>query len=116
MSITTTASRAQPFSNLLSKSSRAEASLQSSMDQGAAPNSHARKPRFFRAVPPGSKLAASLGRVQSRVWLVLVLAAACALYFYFVSAGGLRNWPVYGTYLDLQADGFRSGHTYLPLK
>ncbi|HYP98289.1 MAG TPA: hypothetical protein VER96_06420 [Polyangiaceae bacterium] len=86
------------------------------MDQGAAPNSHARKPRFFRAVPPGSKLAASLEQVRSRVWLLLVLVAACAIYFYFVSAGGLRNWPVYGTYLDLQADGFRSGHTYLPLK
>lgn len=86
------------------------------MDQGAEPNSHAPKPRFFRAVPPGGKLAASIRNLRSRLWLALVLAAACAIALYYVSAGGLRNWPVYGTYLDLQADGFRSGHTYLPLK
>jgi len=86
------------------------------MDQGAAPNTHARKPRFFRAPPPGSKAAASIRHLRSRLWLLLVLVAACAVYYYFISAGGLRNWPVYGTYLDLQADGFRAGHTYLPLK
>lgn len=41
--------------------------------------------------------------------------AAWGIYLCFVSAGGLAHWPVYGTYLDMQSDGFRSGHTYLPL-
>jgi len=86
------------------------------MDQGAVPNSHARKLRFFTAPPPGGKLAASIRYLRSRLWLLLVLVGACLIYYYFVSAGGLRNWPIYGTYLDLQADGFRAGHTYLPLK
>src|SRR6185369_2155377 len=86
------------------------------MDQGAAPNTHARKPRFFRAPPPGSKAAASIRHLRSRLWLLLVLVAACAVYYYFLSSSGLLNWPVYSTYLDLQADGFRAGHTYLPLK
>lgn len=86
------------------------------MDQGAAPNARARKPHFFTAPPVGGRLAASIRHLRSRVWLLLVLAAACGIYYYFISAGGLRNWPVYGTYLDLQADAFRAGHTYLPLK
>jgi hypothetical protein len=86
------------------------------MDQGAAPKSQARKPSFLSAPLPGSKLAARIGHLRSRLWLLAVLGALCALYFYFVSAGGLRNWPVYGTWLDLQADGFRQGHTYVALE
>lgn len=88
------------------------------MDQGAAPNTHTRKPRFslLGSPPPGSRAAASIRHLRSRVWLLFVLLAACAIYFFFISAGGLSKWPVYGTYLDLQADGFREGHTYLPLK
>lgn len=85
------------------------------MDQGAAPNSQPRKRRFFSAPPAGGQLAARIRNLRSRTWLLLVLVALCALYYFFVSAGGLRNWPVYGTYLDLQADGFRSGHTYVAL-
>jgi hypothetical protein len=87
------------------------------MDQGPAPIKHRRGLLgFFAAPPPGGKLAASIQHLRSRLWLGLVLLFACAIYYFFVSGGGLRHWPVYGTYLDLQADAFRSGHLYLPLK
>jgi len=89
------------------------------MDQGSAPIS---KPRgllrflSLPAPPPGGRLAASIQHFRSRLWLLLVLLVACAVYFYFISAGGLRNWPVYGVYLDWQADAFRAGHLYLKLQ
>jgi len=51
--------------------------------------------------------------LASRLWLYAVLVIACVVYVYFVSAGGVRNWPVYGVYLDFQADAFRAGHSYL---
>jgi len=86
------------------------------MDQGAELNRPARKQRFFKAPLPGGRVAARLQQLRSRTWLLVVLAAMIALYLFYVSAGGARNWPVYGTYLDLQADGFREGHTYVPLK
>jgi len=38
------------------------------------------------------------------------------VYVYFASAGTLHRWPVYGTFLDLQAEGFRSGHLYMKLE
>jgi hypothetical protein len=86
------------------------------MDQGPAPTSHAPRQRFFAEPPPGGRLAASIQHLRSRLWLLVVVSALFGVYWYFVSAGGLRNWPVYGTYLDLQADGFRAGHLYVPLK
>jgi len=95
------------------------------MDQGSAPVSRPRELLSLSrlgalnplsALPPGGRLAAGVRHLRSRLWLLLVLLAACALYFYFISAGGIRNWPVYGNYLDLQADAFRTGHLYLPLK
>ncbi|MEI9952430.1 MAG: hypothetical protein WDO74_26490 [Pseudomonadota bacterium] len=87
------------------------------MDQGSAPIGHQRGPLdFFAAPPAGGKLAARIKNLRSRLWLLAVVLVGCAVYLYFISAGGLRSWPIYGTYLDLQADGFRSGHLYLPLK
>ena len=32
--------------------------------------------------------------MKARLWLVVVLVLACAVYVYFASAGGMRNWPV----------------------
>ncbi len=113
------ASCARSSSKLFSKTSRIDTSLQSSMDQAAAPISHWRRllrSISFGAPPPGGRLEASIRHLRSRLWLVLVLAAVLAVYFYFISAGGLRNWPVYGNYIDLQADAFRGGHLYLPLE
>ena len=92
------------------------------MDQGSAPISQRRGPlrflagRALPALPPGGRLTASVQHLRSRLWLLLVLLAACAVYVYFISAGGLKNWPVYGVYLDWQADAFRAGHSYLNLK
>jgi len=89
------------------------------MDQGSGPVSHSRgRVGFWAALvaPPGGRLEASIRHLKSRLWLLLVLALVCSVYVYFVSAGGRRHWPVYGNYLDLQADAFRSGHLYLPLE
>lgn len=66
--------------------------------------------------PPGGRAAAALRHLRSRLWLVAALTVAAFVYVYFVSAGRFTDWPVYGTYHDLQADGFLSGHTYLPVE
>jgi len=109
--------RAQPFSNLLSKTSRIDTKLRSSMDQASASVTHRRRLLdFFVAPPAGGRLAARIAHLKSRWWLALVVLVACGIYLFVVSAGGVRNWPVYGTYLDLQADAFRAGHLYLGLK
>src|SRR6188768_1476291 len=87
------------------------------MDQGSVPTSRARRLlRVFEAPPPGGRLAGRIEHLKARLWLVVVLVLACAVYVYFASAGGMRNWPVYGIYLDLQADAFRLGHLYVPLE
>jgi hypothetical protein len=89
------------------------------MDQGAAPINHQRGLRHFFTLlspPPGGRLAASIRHLRSRLWLLFLLLVACLVYTYFVSAGGLRSWPVYGVYLDWQAEAFRAGHLYLPLQ
>lgn len=104
------------ISNLLSTNSPNEASLASSMDQGSAPVRHTRGLLDVLAPPSGGRLSAALQHLRSRAWLLVIVLIACGTYLYFVSAGGIRHWPIYGTYLDLQADGFRSGHLYLPLE
>src|SRR6478752_2867949 len=87
------------------------------MDQGSVPTSRARRLlRVFEGPPPGGRLAGRIEHLKARLWLVVVLVLACAVYVYFASAGGMRNWPVYGIYLDLQADAFRLGHLYVPLE
>ena len=87
------------------------------MNQGPPPLSGWRdRLRLLAAPPAGGRLAAHIEHLRSRVWLLLVLLFACMTYVYFVSAGGLRNWPQYGVYLDWQADAFRAGHLYLKLE
>jgi hypothetical protein len=50
-----------------------------------------------------------------RRWRMVVLVVlVCAGYEFFVSAG-LDEWPVYGVYHDLQADGFLKGQLSLSL-
>ncbi|MEO7036161.1 MAG: hypothetical protein ABI548_19635 [Polyangiaceae bacterium] len=85
------------------------------MDQGHAPLSASRGLLRFVALPPFGRLAASIQHLKTRLWLLIVILIASGVYLYFVSAGGLRHWPVYGVYLDWQADAFRAGHLYLPL-
>lgn len=86
------------------------------MDQEHLPNSRWRGILLSLTPPRGSRLAASLRYLSARLWLFVVVLIAASVYLYFVSAGGLRHWPVYGTYLDLQADAFRAGHLYLPIE
>ncbi|HEV8245124.1 MAG TPA: hypothetical protein VGP93_05125, partial [Polyangiaceae bacterium] len=64
--------------------------------------------------PPGSAGARRLARLRWRLGFLALFAAVAALYTFYVSAG-LPRWPVYGTYLDLQADGFLKGQLSLPL-
>jgi len=70
--------------------------------------------RFLEAPPPA--LAPSFQYLRSRFWLLFVVLVTCAIYVYFASAGGLKHWPVYGDYLDWQAEAFRAGHLYLGIK
>jgi hypothetical protein len=51
-----------------------------------------------------------------RIWLLLPVALVLTAYVVICSAGHLGSWPVYMTYYDLLAEGFRSGHLYIPLK
>ena len=48
------------------------------------------------------------------LWLVGLFALVAATYIFIGSAGHPRSWPVYMTYYDLMAEGFRSGHLYIP--
>jgi hypothetical protein len=44
---------------------------------------------------------------------LLLFFAACAVYYAFVaSAGHWKDWPNWTSFLDGQAEGFRSGHLY----
>lgn len=67
------------------------------------------------APPTGGALRARLRRGLGRAWLFALLAALCLLYAYIVQAG-THGWPIYGVYHDLQANGFLSGHLYLPIE
>lgn len=53
--------------------------------------------------------------LRARLWLVCVVAFIGFVYTLYASAGGLKKWPVYGTYHDLQAEGFRAGTLSLPI-
>jgi hypothetical protein len=83
------------------------------MAQGLALQTRQRSLLRSLEPPAGRTIATRLRRLKSRLWLVPVLIVAFGVHLYLVSAGGLRHWPVYGTYLDLQADAFRAGHLYL---
>jgi hypothetical protein len=85
------------------------------MDQGLAPSSRRFSLLRSLAPPSGGRVVARIRDLNSRWWLVPILLFAWGIYLYFVSAGGMKNWPVYGDYLDRQADAFRSGHLYLAL-
>jgi hypothetical protein len=50
------------------------------------------------------------------LWLALLLAAIMATYVFIVSAGHWKTpWPIWNTNYDLIAEGFRSGHLYIPV-
>src|SRR6187402_2828432 len=85
------------------------------MDQALAPSRWRRLRQWF-SPPVGSALEPIFRRLRARLWLVCCVLLACGIYLYYVSAGGLKHWPIYGTYLDLQADAFRAGHSYLALE
>jgi len=50
------------------------------------------------------------------VGLLLILAIVEVIYVFVVSAGKMVGWPTYMGYYDLLAEGFRSGHLYLPIR
>ncbi len=63
-------------------------------------------------LPPRLPGAASSGRL----WVLLPLLVVLAVYAWIGSAGRSGAWPVYMTYYDLLAEGFRSGHLYIPVE
>jgi hypothetical protein len=50
-----------------------------------------------------------------RLWLLPLLALVLGVYALYCSAGTFGHWPEYSRYYDLLAEGFRSGHLYLPV-
>jgi hypothetical protein len=56
--------------------------------------------------------------VQKGRWLSIlaVLLVTEFVYCFIVSAGLFRNWPSYLFYCDELAEGFRSGHLYIPTR
>ncbi len=51
-------------------------------------------------------------------WLILtvLVMAIEVVYLFIVSAGTFTEWPTWNTNYDLQAEGFRAGHLYLPVE
>ena len=50
------------------------------------------------------------------VTIALVLLGIEFIYVFIVSAGKFVDWPTYNNNYDMQAEGFRNGHLYLPLE
>ena len=86
------------------------------MDQAVARRANWRAVLRSVLPPPGGRVAALLRHFKARLWVVAALSIAIGVYVYYISAGGLPYWPVYGTYHDEQANGFLAGHTYLPIE
>jgi hypothetical protein len=80
-------------------------------------NVRSRVSRAFACLAPprGGALRARVGRVLRRTWFFALLAAVTWLYT-FIGAAGMDDWPVYGVYHDLQADGFLKGKLSLPIE
>lgn len=68
----------------------------------------------FRVLP---ELRRWLSSTTAR-WLALGLAlfVVCRVYWFIGSAGLSGEWPRYMDYYDLLAEGFRSGHLYVPVQ
>ena len=51
-------------------------------------------------------------------WLILtvLVIAIEAAYVFLISAGSFTDWPTWNTNYDLQAEGYRAGHLYLPVE
>jgi len=61
---------------------------------------------------------ANADHVRSRSQWALLVAIVLVVelaYVFFVSAGHMRDWHTYHTYIDYLAEGFRSGHLYISL-
>lgn len=67
------------------------------------------------APPPGGRVRTRVQRALRRAWFFALLVAVCWFYG-FIGAAGMPDWPVYGVYHDLQANGFLSGHLSLPIQ
>ncbi|HEY8946737.1 MAG TPA: hypothetical protein VIM73_20985 [Polyangiaceae bacterium] len=51
-----------------------------------------------------------------RPWFAALLTGVCLAYVFLASAGFRSNWPIYGAYHDLMAEGFRAGQLHIPLE
>jgi hypothetical protein len=55
-------------------------------------------------------------RLRPWLWLLLLLAGIELTYVGIVTAGSFRYWPTWNFRFDALAEGFRSGHLYIPIK
>jgi hypothetical protein len=59
-----------------------------------------------------------LRRMLPPRWLILTLLVIGieVVYAFIISAGTFTDWPTWNSNYDLQAQGFRSGHLYIPVE
>jgi hypothetical protein len=57
-----------------------------------------------------------LWRAVRATTLVLTVLAVMFVYLFLVTAGTFHEWPTYNALYDSLAQGFRSGHLYLPIE
>jgi hypothetical protein len=62
------------------------------------------------------RLARRPGHAHRWITLALLLLGIELVYVFIVSAGKYVDWPTYNLNYDMQAEGFRKGHLYLPLE
>lgn len=66
-----------------------------------------------RGDPPWHRFVTFVSRHRSALWVAGTLLLIECVYFWFVTAGTLDRWPVYGVYYDWQADAFRAGQLHV---
>ncbi len=54
-----------------------------------------------------------LAKHETVIWVAATLALIEWVYFWFVTAGTLQQWPVYGIYYDWLSDAFRAGQLHV---
>ncbi|MEY4545157.1 MAG: hypothetical protein RL685_1352, partial [Pseudomonadota bacterium] len=68
-----------------------------------------------RVAVSNSSPALTRAQEQSRLWLLPLFAVVGLVYAVWSAAGHFSEWPVYTSYFDLLAEGFRRGQLSLPI-
>ena len=94
------------------------AEISTALDTASAEASEDAERRLASVVRERPQPHASRPSGNSRRWvtIAIVLLGIEFVYVFIVSAGKYVDWPTYNLNYDMQAEGFRNGHLYLPLE